>query len=120
MISEAAPAPVEPSLNGNVDLMGLIAMLPLVNDPPRFISAFNKAKVGHGNSMDLNEKGQIILAFVSLLGLSTQQRQQVINKLAPLTQAKTLAAVKDRRAGMAPQKVAGAPTPAQPTPDGNS
>lgn len=78
-----ADVPLSGSLNPKV----LGEMLPDVTDMRRFISAVMKVKRGDEESLSIAERGQLAMAFVSLLKGDRKQDAKIMRRLM-MVQAK--------------------------------
>lgn len=76
-------------LMGSIDPRKLAELLPEVNDVSRFVSAMQKIRRGDAERLTLQEKGQMALAFLSLLKGDRAETMKIMRKLM-MIQAKDL------------------------------
>lgn len=76
-------------LSGTLDAKKLAEMLPELTDVPRFVMAMQKIRRGDAERLTLQEKGQLALAFLSLLKGDRTETMKVMRKLM-MVQAKGL------------------------------
>jgi hypothetical protein len=69
---------VNSSMTGYLNIQGLAKLLPDINDAENFENAMNKLRLGKGNELILEEKMQLALAFISLIGLDPGQKSRVM------------------------------------------
>jgi len=69
-------------LTGVIDIKGLAKMLPDVTNPAQFVSGMQKVRSGRINALTLQERGQLAMAFVSILRDDRSVTLQVMRRLA--------------------------------------
>lgn len=68
-------------LRGSLDIKGLSEFLPDVTDERRFMSAMVKVRRGRIESLTMQERGQLALAFVSILRDEREDKMKLMRKL---------------------------------------
>ena len=68
-------------LRGSLDIKGLAEFLPDVSDQRRFMSAMVKVRRGRIESLTMQERGQLALAFVSILRDEREDKMKIMRKL---------------------------------------
>lgn len=105
------------NLAGFVDINTIASMLPDLSNVTLFQNAINKVRLGQGTDLTFQERQQLALAFISLLGLPAPQKSTFIRLLMSVQSATTPAQAQTNQAaapavGQTPQQ---APTNTAPT-----
>ncbi len=59
-------------------------MLPDVTDMPRFVSAVAKVRRGDAEGLTVSERGQLAMAFVSILKGDRRADLKLLRRIAPI------------------------------------
>lgn len=76
--NQAAP------LRGSANVQQLLAHLPEIDDPSRFVLAFNKVRRGRENTLTRPEVEQLAKAFISLMKDDRQEKVQILRHMTTL------------------------------------
>lgn len=76
--------PASQPLTGAIDVRGLAKLLPGLTDMTQFANAMTKVRTGKTNNLTIAERMQLALAFIALIGDTSDTKYAALRKLMPV------------------------------------
>lgn len=70
------------AIKGNLDVRGMLKLLPEVDNQTQFMTGFNKLKQGREDSLTRQEMTQFANAFISLIKEPKEDKLAILRKLS--------------------------------------